>query len=62
MGDMYDNIEMILRDYVSKADLRKLVVEWGNEIEYARKYKDPIPYHEAIRLCRKQLLEKLEGE
>ena len=42
-----------------QADLRELVVEWGNEYEYARKYKDPIPYHEAILLCRKQLLEKL---
>jgi len=27
MGDMYDNIEMILRDYVKKDDLNKLA-EW----------------------------------
>jgi len=38
MGDMYDNIEQILKDYVKKADLRKLVEEMK-------------PYHDNSCIC-----------
>ena len=39
MGDMYDTIEMILKDYVKKADLRKLVERYRDRQRHWSRWK-----------------------
>jgi len=55
MGDMYDNIEQILKDYVPKSDLRK-IVKWI-EADQAT-MGGGLPYQQ--RLCVADVLFKLK--
>jgi len=61
MGDMYDNIEMILRDYVKKDDIRKLVEEMKEDEEIMKDEKELSP-DTIIRVQRKRVEKLLEGE